>query len=182
MRKIHGITVLILLTIVVVSMMPGTVLADDSNEVYGGGYEEVDSLKKYNASDNIIDSGSVKHAINWILDSDGLLIVSGIGEMEDFESTNPSPWKGNESIKKIIIEDGVLSIGKTAFADCINLTEIKIANTVKDIGSGAFTSCLSLTSIVLPNSVSSIGDHAFQGCSNIINITMPKNIEERGEP
>lgn len=67
----------------------------------------------------------------------------------------------NDSVKSIIIPDGVTGIGDRAFGDCSSLTSIDIPNSVTSIGDKAFIDCSSLTYIDIPNSVKSIGHGAF---------------------
>ena len=111
-----------------------------------------------------VSSGSCGSNLTWELDSDGTLTISGTGEM-DFYNT---PWELNRSeIKKVILKNGVTSIGDYAFRDCSNMTSVTIPKGVKSIGSRAFYNCSSLTSVTIPDSVTSIGSYAFGACNNI---------------
>ena len=111
-----------------------------------------------------LSSGSCGSNLTWELDSDGTLTISGTGEM-DFYNT---PWESNRSeIKKVILKNGVTSIGDYAFRDCSNMTSVTIPKGVKSIGSRAFYNCSSLTSVTIPDSVTSIGSYAFGACNNI---------------
>ena len=103
----------------------------------------------------------------WTLDAEGTMTVSGKGEMTD------SPACSNSNIKKVVIEDGVTSIGNYAFCECNNLESITISNSVISIGDSAFSYCSSLTDITIPGSVTSIGNDAFSACSNSPEITVP---------
>ena len=71
------------------------------------------------------------------------------------------------SLTKIVIPNGVTSIGGSAFSKCSSLTEIVIPDSVTSIGGYAFNSCSSLTEIVIPNGVTSIGSFAFYKCSSL---------------
>ncbi|MBO7203175.1 MAG: leucine-rich repeat domain-containing protein, partial [Paludibacteraceae bacterium] len=79
--------------------------------------------------------------------STGTLTISGTGDMKDYDSSNV-PWSTYSSdIKKVVIENGVTSIGYAAFRDCTGLTSITIPNSVTSIGEDAFDGCTGLTSI-----------------------------------
>ena len=71
------------------------------------------------------------------------------------------------NITRVIISDGVISIGNCAFLNCNELTSIIIPNSVTSIGNYAFSGCSGLTNISIPNSVTSIGKEAFSGCDNL---------------
>ena len=58
-----------------------------------------------------------------------------------------------DKIEKVIIPEGMKSIGSYAFYHCDNLKEIVIPKTVRDIGEYAFEGCDSLTSITIPEAV-----------------------------
>ena len=71
--------------------------------------------------------------LDWTLTNDGLLTISGNGEMDDHNS-NYEAWLGAAGmVSRIVIEPGVESIGKHAFYYCVNATEFTIPYTIKSI-------------------------------------------------
>ena len=119
-------------------------------------------------------SGTCGNNLTWSLDTTtGELVISGEGEM----TSSDIPWYSyRSSIKKVTIEDGVTSIGDSAFIGCISLTSITIPDSVTSIGSEAFYYCTNLTSITIPDSVTSIGDYAFYECRSLTSITIPDSV------
>ncbi len=88
--------------------------------------------------------------LDWILNDDGELQISGKGEMEYLEDGDA--WKANQDeIISVFIEDGVKSIAPKAFADCEQLSEITIPASVTDIGVWTFYGCINLSSITVSN-------------------------------
>ena len=130
-----------------------------------------------------IGSYWVEDNLTWKLDADGTLTISGTGAMKDYDyNNNPSPANQKKgSVKKVVIKDGVTSIGKYAFCNCSNLKSITILDSVTSIGDFAFSDCSSLTSITIPDSVTSIGDFAFSGCSSLTSITIPDSVTSIGD-
>ena len=118
---------------------------------------------------DVVNSGTTGDC-TWTLDSDGVLTISGNGNMEDYDLSNPAPW--GTSITKVIIENGVTSIGWSAFYRCTSLKSTTIGNSVTSIESFAFYGCTSLASIVIPDSVTSIGAVIFEGCNSIKTATI----------
>ncbi len=121
--------------------------------------------------------------LTWTLDADGTLTISGTGAMKDYDYyNNPSPAsQKKDSVKKVVIEDGVTSIRNSAFYDCNSLTSITIPNSVTSIGAYAFSNCWYLTNITIPNSVTSIENYAFRNCSSLTSITIPDSVTSIGE-
>ena len=80
-----------------------------------------------------------------VLDDQGTLTISGTGAI----SNQIAPlWKDQiESIKKVVIKNGVTSIKSYAFLGCIGLTQTTIPSSVTSIGEGAFAICLNLSEI-----------------------------------
>ena len=92
----------------------------------------------------ILESGTCGDNLTWTLTKDGVLTISGNGDMEDFGYDAPLPWY---DIKTVIISDGVTSIGNYAFKDCGTLTSITIGRNVQRIGSYAFRGCRRLSEV-----------------------------------
>ncbi len=123
-------------------------------------------------------AGTCGTDLTWEI-TDGVLTISGNGAMKNWSSAASSPWY-NSSIKKVVLEDGVTSIGNYAFASCSKLTEIEFADSVKKIGSYAFIWCTGLTDFIIPDSIETIGQTAFQYCKNLRNITIGSGLERLG--
>ena len=106
--------------------------------------------------------------LTWTLDSEGVLTISGSGDMHGYDRFG-APWCGRR-VKSAVIADGVTSIGKFAFAGCEYLTSVTIPDSVTSIGGDAFWGCTSLTSVTIPDSVTSIGEGAFEDCTSLTGI------------
>ena len=119
-------------------------------------------------------SGTCGDNLTWTLDDAGVLTISGTGKMTNY-SLYTIPWYSSRvSIKTIIINNGVTSIG--AFNECSSLTSVTIPASVSSIGDYAFQHCSSLSSINIPNSVTSIGKAAFSCCTNLTSINIPDGV------
>ena len=110
--------------------------------------------------------------IKWTISRDNKTItISGKGEMPDFDNTSSGkrcPWEDKKSeIDKVVIEEGVTTIGQNAFSKCIRLSEVQIPKTVKTIGSAAFKGCNTLRQIDIPGSVKSVMPFAFHECPQL---------------
>lgn len=66
----------------------------------------------------------------------------------------------------------VVSIGKSAFADCTSLRRVTVPDTVVSIENSAFKGCSSLREVVLSSQLDSVGALAFAGCSAMRKITI----------
>ena len=89
--------------------------------------------------------------VQWNFNSStGTLTISGTGKMANLNNSTETenisdgaetyPWdKLKDSIKKIVIEDGVTSIGSKAFIAYTNVTSVKIGKDVSEIGVGALS-------------------------------------------
>ena len=154
---------------------------------------------------SITNSGTCGDNLTWSLDSDGLLTISGSGDMSNYSNSDETSYTYyyGKKIKNVVIESGVTSIGMNAFVECSNLTSIQIANTVKSIGVCAFMGCSSLktislpygitsiqsntfwrsglTDIKIPNSVTTVESCAFGNSPNLERVTIPDSVTSVGE-
>ena len=92
-------------------------------------------------SANAEKSGTCGPNLKWHLTDNGVLTISGKGEMYEYSSGIGAPWD-NYNIKQIIIADGITTIGGGAFRDCRALTSVTIPNSVTTIGEYAFYNCI----------------------------------------
>ena len=121
-----------------------------------------------------LTTGSCGENVTYAFDSDtGILTISGTGEMEDDDI---SPFEEQETIKKVIIENGVTSIGSSAFSKCTNLTDIILPKGLTEIKNNTFWGCEALTNIMIPDTVTNIKYQAFYGCSSLTAIAIPDGV------
>ena len=162
--------------------------------------ESVDALA------DVVDSGSCGDDVTWTLTgtgSDLTLTFSGSGPMDDLWESN-IPWASNRAkVKRVIIEDGITSvgdyvcyslnrmtevslpdsltyIGEYGFANCLALKSVRIPGNVTKIYEGAFSGCSAMTNATIPDSVTSIGGSAFSGCSSLTGIDIPDSVSYIG--
>ena len=108
-------------------------------------------------------SGTCGADLTWELDTAGVLTISGSGEMSDFE-LGETPWNDYaSSIQKIVIGEGVTSIGVNAFSGLSNATEAHIPDSVGKINAGAFENCQRLSDVRMSPAVRTIVRTAFDG-------------------
>lgn len=118
-----------------------------------------------------VAAGDCGWDMTWVLNSDGVLTISGEGDMWDFSDS--TPWKFyTRDIYEVTLEDGVESIGKNAFFGCTRLEKITIPDSMKSIKTEAFLMCSSLKSIEIPANVTDIALLAFDDCSSLEEITV----------
>lgn len=119
-------------------------------------------------------------SLSWNLDKNGTLTISGSGELPDF-GANLSPWDSQRnSVKNIIIEEGVTYIGQEAFEYCKNAKTVSIPSSVREIGNAAFYYCTSLETVTVPDGVTEIGEETFDHCAKLKTVFLPEGITSIG--
>lgn len=151
-----------------------------------------------------VASGECGNSLSWVLREDGTLTVSGEGNMPDFADETAVPWHScRDSIKRIVLEDGVTSvgdfafygckqlaaitapgltkIGHAAFYECSALSELSLSDEITFIGQWAFSRCTSLSVITLPEKLTNLDSSAFYGCTGLVAVIMPETLETLGD-
>ena len=100
-------------------------------------------------------------------------VVNPAGAILDWTTTK-------KNIRRIVIEEGVTSIGNSAFYDCSSLTNVKIPDSVTSIGEWAFFHCGSLTNVSIPVGVTNIGDWTFRDCGSLTSVSIPASVTSIG--
>ena len=109
-------------------------------------------------------SGSCGDHLTWTY-VENTLTISGTGPMDDYSQGNRPGWYDySYPIQTIVIQEGVTSIGRYAFADCRNVPEITIPDTVTGIADYAFAHCSQLFDIYIYNPDTIIAGDAFYYC------------------
>lgn len=121
--------------------------------------------------------------LTWSVSSNKLTITKvdeagSDGVMWNFTSSSTAatlPWYSNKStLTSVVINNGVTTIGNSAFQNCGNITSVTIPNSVTMIGTAAFSGT-GLKSVTLPAALTSIGEAAFQSTA-ITSITIPATV------
>lgn len=134
----------------------------------------------------IVDQGMCGENIIWTLYDDGLLEVTGIGQIYDYhnyviDSTEHSPWYENKDIiNKVVISEGITRIGEFAFEGLSNVKEYNLPDSLRCIGFAGIRANTSLEIIELPAGLEEIEEYAF--CeSGLLEIVIPKKITHIAE-
>lgn len=113
----------------------------------------------------IVDSGACGDNVTWELDDAGTLTISGTGAMRDY-TWSTGPWYQDSRVKKVVVEDGVTSIGNYAFVECPALTAITFGKDVALINTDSVRNCSALTTISIPDGAM-LKSSMFSGCDNL---------------
>ena len=129
-------------------------------------------------------TGTCGENLKWGLTESGLLTISGTGAMTDYTvetGANPAPWYTYRSkIIKVVIEDGVTSVGSYAFNGCAVLESATMADSVTAIKGYAFRGCKKMTSVYISKNTVSIGAFAFVNNNLLDNVVIPGTVTSVG--
>ena len=145
MKKTSKLLSIILAILMVISIIPLTVSADD-----------------------LITSGTCGDNLTWNINMETwTLTISGTGDMYDYKSNN-RPWEEfADNVKTVVITDGVTTIGKNAFKKLTKLVHVEIGNDVTIIGEYAFTGCFTIETVIIGSDVTQICNSAFSACNSL---------------
>ena len=114
------------------------------------------SLASFSAAAD--SSGKCGDNVTWKL-TGTLLEIKGSGSMCNYYNTPaPSEWKEAE---KLVIYDGVTSIGDCVFDGCSCLMTVSIPSSVTSIGMDAFYGCVSLPFHIKSDIIKRFGEDVF---------------------
>lgn len=123
---------------------------------------------------NADTSGNCGEYCKYSFDSaTGTLTINGDGDMTNYTYYSSVPWYDNiDSIKSVVIENGITSIGNYAFANGTSIENVSLPDTLLSINRNAFWNCNKLTTIDIPNSVKDISSEAFVSCIKLESISV----------
>ena len=124
-------------------------------------------------------------------DSTGTATISGTGDMWDYyengyDYTNKyqNPFIGKSGIKKIIVENGVTTIGNYLLQGYNNkdsIEEVRIEGNITKIGNYAFDNCSNLAKINFKEGINEIGRYAFENCEKLETVVLPDTVKTLGK-
>ncbi len=168
---------IILAAAIMLCSAPLTGLLDLELPDFGGFEKLADSVSElfdsFTPKAKAATSGTCGDNLTWTFnESTGELVISGTGDMYNYDYDNRHWESYEDNIKSVTIGNSVTSIGDHALSGCDSLTSVTIPDSVTSIGNQAFHYCTSLTSITIPDSVTSIGYYAFCDCESLTSISV----------
>ncbi len=136
---------------------------------------------------DIVAAGQCGENVFYAMYSNGKVLLKGSGTTYDYGSSNRSPFYRNDAVKRVVISEGVTTVGDDLFIRCLNLESASLPTTVTSIGSTAFMpadetmgAAGKLTSFTIPDAVTTIGGGAFWGAA-LTSVTIPHNVATVGK-
>lgn len=126
------------------------------------------------AEANIVDEGQCGEQVYWTLDDQGILTISGSGDVSNGSYRDAH----QEDIISVVVKDGVTGICDYAFYDCKNLHSIVLSNSVESLGDYSFGKCGKISSVWLTDNVKIIGKCVFSDCVSLKSIYIPSSVTE----
>lgn len=127
-------------------------------------YSYVDTLQEMENKDFSFD------------ESTGTLYVYTNEGTVSWEKSPSIPDK--QSVKYLVISDGVTEIGERAFERCKGLLSAEIPDSVISIQKRAFSLCTSLEHVSIPQGLTSIEEYTFSDCKNLKEVSLPDGLTE----
>ena len=142
-------------------------LGKDVSVVGDYAFGNCDLLKSVDLPDNVTEIGRAFYEC-------GIVEITVPGTVKTIDS-----WAFSEcnNLKRVILCDGVETMGQNAFEYCYALETVYLSNTLQNIPYRAFYYCYGLSKINIPDSVESIGSSAFYNTA-ISSITIPENVTQ----
>ena len=122
--------------------------------------------------------------------SEGTLLIEGTGATKDFITPpdyefgiSTMPWRNAVKyfINKVVIKEGITSIGIGTFRETEQLTQVVLPNTLTTLDAYVFSNCENLTDINFPDSLVNVCDSTFGGTTlelqNIVSEKFPNMFE-----
>ena len=133
----------------------------------------------YTARPALVASGKCGDSASWKLDAEGTLTITGAGPMADYGAYGPWYIAHLTDIKKVVVQEGVTTIGDHAFANLSYVTSVTIPSSITSIGAHAFEKCRLGGAVTLPEGLTTIGSSAFSG-SYMDSLTLPESLRTIG--
>lgn len=126
---------------------------------------------------SVVDAGFSGTNLNYVLLSDGTLMVGGEGIMKDYTANGIYPaWiikNEPKAVTSLVIGNGITHIGRFGFYrnQFLKSVSFEAGSTLESIGWGAFGHCWRLETVTIPASVEVLEGYAFYECGAMKSFT-----------
>ncbi len=96
----------------------------------------------------------------------------------EVEAIGEKAFYHNQSVRSIILQEGVKEIKEEAFYLCKGLNYVKLPSTLNHIGQSAFYACKALEKVDVQNGLIAIDYYAFAKCESLKKITIPRTCKK----
>ena len=109
---------------------------------------------------------------SYSLNDDGQVIVgydiqlTAIGDQAFF----------NSKVEKVVIPEGVTSIGGNCFTSSTSLVEVQLPQSLTTLSYSSFFSCSALTTITIPEGITKLPNSCFANCTSLESIVIPASV------
>jgi hypothetical protein len=100
---------------------------------------------------SVVGSGPCGTSANWALDANGVLTVSGTGEVSarPYNNWNPAATNAGVPITSIVVEDGITTLPNSCFYNAKEAVSVSFPPSLVSIGTTAFEGCTKIKSLYI---------------------------------
>ena len=143
---------------------------------------------KYISRINFVQNSKLQVVSKYAFYNNQYLEEIDLSNCKNLTTIEAGAFENCVNLKKVILPDSVVSIGKNAFRGCTKLessnnTQILNFKNVTYIGPNAFYGCsgTEFKTINLPSTLVTLGTQSFYNCENLEAITIPENVTQVGD-
>jgi len=92
----------------------------------------------------------------------------------------PKAFEGCTALRRVLLPQGLKTIGEMAFSGCLHLSQLVIPGTVQRVGTLAFAKCSGLERVRIEPGVQALGPSCFSKCTALMRMDVPSSLVSFG--